>query len=169
MLDESCSMRMIHLIKRQKLKTDTDVSWHSSWVCVRVSLLIGIEVGRWEGIRALIREGETSPDPRLCYTMKFKHHSWWDSVWDPHRVFGTVRWPCFFHSVVWWGCGGVPALLVCLFPLSGAGKPAGKGICGCPHWRGINMRWQNPFCLVNKTAMYWWLPFLHPTCPQISV
>lgn len=45
MLDERCSTRMIHLIKRWKLKTDTDVSADTAARFISGSQLIKIKAG----------------------------------------------------------------------------------------------------------------------------
>ena len=79
MLDESCSMRMIHLIKRQKLKTDTDVSWHSSWVCVRLSLLIETEVGEEKKSGLFVQRKERAQIPDYVVQRSFSTNPGWPS------------------------------------------------------------------------------------------
>lgn len=103
---------------------DTAAGFVSGSLC-----LLEVKWGGWGAIRALITEGGISPDPRLCYAMKFSNITP-DVIQCGIHTGCLSSWVDLVYPLPW--SGEVPALLVCLFPLSGAGKPSVKGICGCP-------------------------------------
>lgn len=155
MLDERRSMRAIHLIERQKLTTDTDVSWHSSWVYVRVPLLIEVEVGdeKKSGLLLQRKEQAQIPDNVIQWSVSTTPDETqrWVQSW-------CKQWPDLTLSIAQrWGWGGDPALQVCSIRSQwGWGGQWGRELGGDPRWRGVNMGWPKPFCLVNKWATCWY-------------
>lgn len=133
---------------------DTAAGFVSGSLC-----LLQVNWGGWRGIRTVIAEGGTSPDPDCVIKCSFNI--------IPDVIQGgihTGRFPLLVDLVYSWCGGSQPCWFVYSLPV-GLGKPSEKGICP---WRGINAGCQTSFSCLIKEQCVGDCPFFNPNFPSLG-